>query len=99
MEYINAIFLLVVTGLAVWKLYDLFFYKDKLINYKRELKKANTQTSIFAQSNNVLTRFFAEFTHKTMKGLDHYEDAPTDIYTWLQINFHEWLDQGRLKKK
>lgn len=64
--------------LAFWKLYELIF--DVASKRKSDAEKSLV----------LLNMFFAEFTYKTMKDLDRYEQAPQEIYAWLDMNFREW---------
>ena len=70
--------------LGLWKVHDLL------------LPKSKSGQDIFNAAT-MMSKFIAEFTHKTMKGLDTYEDAPPEIYKWLQLSFKEWYD-ARWKK-
>lgn len=89
MNVLNSFTLIVMLFLAVWKLYDLF-----IGNYK---KKDNLKNIKLA--NELYAKFMAEFTHKCMNKHTSYEPAPKEVYTWLIINFNEWLDyQSKIKK-
>lgn len=68
-----------ILGLAIWKLYELFF--GSLVS--RRLKKVEDTVTL-------LSIFFAEFTYKTMNNAETYKEAPQEIYNWLIKNFEEW---------
>lgn len=70
-----------ILGLAIWKLYELFF--GTIVS--RRLKQRERELVL-------LGTFFAEFTYKTMNNLETYQTAPKEIYKWLDVNFGEWSD-------
>ena len=98
MEVINTIFLVAMFLLAVWKLYDLFFYKDKVINLKKELKQVKYQLQVQTMANRTLSNFFAELTYRMVKDNKEYKQAPKPIYDWLKQTYAEWSKAKGLKK-
>lgn len=87
MNFLLNIGLLLTLGLAIAKLYDLCFSrKDKKDEAGIELQLDLMQT------------FMAEFTHKTMRLADEYEEAPEEIYLWLKLAFNEWA-KSYIKRK
>lgn len=97
MEVINTIFLVAMFLLAVWKLYDLFFYKDKVINLKKELKQVKYQLQVQTMANRTLSNFFAELTYRMVKNNKEYKQAPKSIYDWLKQTYAEWSKAKGLK--
>lgn len=79
MSLLDYIVLGAILCLAIWKLYELFFGTIA----SRRLKETETALAL-------MSMFFAEFTYKTMNNSDTYEDAPKEIYNWINKNFEEW---------
>ena len=92
MEVINTIFLVAMF------LYDLFFYKDKVINLKKELKQVKYQLQVQTMANRTLSNFFAELTYRMVKDNKEYKQAPKPIYDWLKQTYAEWSKAKGLKK-